>query len=90
MLQEVIFFKFLDRISVQKNPSERMPCKFNTAMDMCLYGQCIMVNNISLLVHEEHHKKTCLQGLQPVKTQTACSASESQLQFWNFSLIKYL
>ena len=74
---------------MQQNPSERLPCKSNTAMDMCLYGQYIIVNNISLLVHEERHKKTCLRGLQPVKTQTACSASESQLQFGNFSLIKY-
>ena len=46
---------------MQQNPSERMRCKFNTAMDMCLYGQYIMNTNISLLVH-------IVRGLRPVKT----------------------
>ena len=30
---------------MQQNPSERMRCKFNTAMDMCLYGHNRMIMN---------------------------------------------
>ena len=30
---------------MQQNPSERMRCKFNNAMDMCLYGHNRMIIN---------------------------------------------
>ena len=30
---------------MQQNPSERMQCKFNTAMDMCLCGHNRMIMN---------------------------------------------
>ena len=30
---------------MQQNPSERMRCKFNTAMDMCLFGYNRMIMN---------------------------------------------
>ena len=45
LLQYVILFKYLDRRSVQQNPSERIRSKFNTAMDMCLHGHNRIIMN---------------------------------------------
>ena len=52
---------------MQQNPLARMQCKFNTAMDMCLYGHNQMIMNYGY----EHIINTCSSCIIYIEKATA-------------------